>query len=322
MSRKANPTIIGLFVLIGFALGVGAVLMVSSSRFFTHTREYIIYFDASLTGLDPGAPVKFRGVTVGSVKEVLVHFNQPSTDSSLPVIIAINSELMKKRSDPTFDLLDVEQMHEHVRRGLRAKLESQSLLTGLLYVDLEFVPAVAAQYHQVKKKYEEIPSAPVNVQIFRVDFAEVTQRLNKILATLDTSLDQVSVRDLNCGLTNLLNSLNRVASSPEITNTLISVRQSLDEVRELSASLKSKAEKLSLSGDRTLQDAQQTLSEVKLAATDLREMLAPEAKLRREAAAALKDLSEAARTVSSLAEFLERHPNALISGRKTQETNR
>lgn len=322
MIRKANPTLIGAFVLIGFALGVGAVLLVTSSRLFTRTREYIIYFDASLTGLDPGAPVKFRGVTVGAVKEVLVHYNQAATDSSLPVIIEVNAELMKKRSDPSFDLLDVSQMDAHVRRGLRAKLDTQSLLTGLLYVDLEFVREIPAQYHQIDKRYHEIPAAPVDVQIFRVDFAEVTQRLNKILGTLDASLSQVSVRDLNCGLTNLLRSLNAVASSPEITNTLVSAQRSLDEVRELSASLRAKADTLSASGDRALADARQTLHELQSAAADLRETIAPESELRRDVADALKDLSEAARAVSGLAEFLERHPNAVISGRKTQEANR
>lgn len=320
MSRKANPTLIGAFVLIGFAIAVAAVLLVTSSRIFTPTRDYIIYFDASLTGLDPGAPVKYRGVTIGAVKQVLVHFNQPIEDASLPVIIELNAELMKKRSDPSFDLLDVEQMNAHVQRGLRAKLDTQSLLTGLLYVDLVFAQEIRPQYHQMKKEYSEIPAAPVDIQIFRVDFADVTQRLNRVLASLDTSLSQVNVRELNHGLTNLLNSLNVVASSPEITNALVSARQSLDEVRELSATLRTKAETLSVTGDRTLQDAQGTLVELKRAAADFREMIAPQAELRRDVDEALNNISDAARALASLADYLERHPNAVIAGRKKTET--
>ena len=75
MSKRANPATIGIFISVGLALGVGAVLLFSSARFFTKTEKYILYFDGSVLGLNPGAPVKFRGVTVGSVRDILIHHN-------------------------------------------------------------------------------------------------------------------------------------------------------------------------------------------------------------------------------------------------------
>lgn len=316
MSRKANPTVIGIFVLVAFALGIGMILLVTSSRFFSHTKEYILYFDASLTGLDPGAPVKFRGVTVGAVKEVLVHYNESPSDSALPVIIAINADLMKKRSDAAFNLLDSVQMNEHVKRGLRGKVQTQSILTGLLYVELDFLPGTPTTLHQVKNEYHEIPTAPVDVQIFQVDFAEITRRLNKLLGNLDDSLSQVQMRELNRGLTNLLTSLNTLANLPELTNTVLSARQTLDEFRELSIALRSKVGPLSTAADQTMIDSRATLQEVRMGVQDVRDILAPEAPLRRDLETTLNDLSAAARSISALAEFLNRHPNALISGRK------
>ena len=316
MSKKANPTIIGLFVLVGLALGIGALLLVSSSRLFTHTRAYILYFDASLTGLDPGAPVKFRGVTVGAVKDVLVHFNQAPLDASLPVLIEINADLMKKRSDASFDLLDPAQVEAHVIRGLRGRLESQSLLTGLLYVELDFLPRVAAKYHQVKPQHPEIPTAPVDVQLFRVDFGEITQRLNRTLTRLDEGLGELRLRELNMGLTNLLFSLNTLARSPDVTNALVSAHRTLEEMRVLSTQLRTRLETLSTAADSTLGQSRDTLREVRLGVQDVRDILAPDATLRRDLGTTLNDLSEAARSISTLAEFLNRNPNALLTGRK------
>jgi paraquat-inducible protein B len=318
MSRKANPTMIGVFVLIAFVLGAGTILLVTSSRFFSHTKEYILYFDASLTGLDPGAPVKFRGVTVGAVKEVLVHYNQPASDSALPVIIEINADLMRKRSDATFNLLDTNQMDGYVKRGLRGKVQSQSFLTGLLFVELDFQAGTPATCHQIKREYYEIPTAPVDMQIFQVDFAEITRRLNKLLGSLDESLSQVQMRELNRGLTNLLWSLNILANSPELTNTVVSARQTLDEFRELSIALRSKIGPLATAADQTMADSRDALHEIRSGVQEVRDILAPEAILRRDLDTTLNDLSAAARSISELAEFLNRHPNALISGRKSK----
>lgn len=319
MSRKANPTMIGVFVLTAFALGIGTILLVTSSRFFSQTKEYILYFDASLRGLDPGAPVKFRGVTIGAVKEVLVHYNQDASDSSLPVIIAINADLMKKRSDAAFNLTDSKQMDEHVRRGLRGKLQTQSLLTGLLFVELDFLAGTPTKLHQLKPEYYEIPTAPVDVQIFQIDFAEIAKRLNKLLGNLDESLGQIQMRELNRGLTNLLVSLNSLANSAELTNTVISARRTLDEIRELSAALRAKIEPLSTAADLTMADSRQALNDVRAGVQDVRDILAPEAALRRDIHTTLNDLSAAARSITALAEFLNRHPNAVISGRASKQ---
>jgi phospholipid/cholesterol/gamma-HCH transport system substrate-binding protein len=320
MSRKANPTVIGLFIVLGLALGIGSVLLVSSSKIFTQTRKYILYFDASLTGLDPGTAVKFRGVTIGSVKEVLIHFNQAPADSSLPVIIELNENLLKKRSDQTFNLTDDAQFKAFVTRGMRGKLEAQSLLTGLLYVELDFLPETPPIYHQVKKLYSEIPTAPTDIQIFRVDFAGIAQKLNAVLAKLDTSLGEFQMREINHGLSNLLASLNTVVSSPELTNTLGSAHQTFDEFRLLSQKLRYRVDPLADGADQTLAESRQTLAELRQGVQDVRDLLAPHAPLRQDLNAALEQLTESARSIGALADFLTRHPNALLSGRKAPES--
>ncbi len=65
MSQKPNPTSIGLFIVVGVALGVTGLLLFSSAKLFSPRRDAIVYFNESLNGLKEGAPVKYRGVTIG-----------------------------------------------------------------------------------------------------------------------------------------------------------------------------------------------------------------------------------------------------------------
>jgi paraquat-inducible protein B len=320
MSRKANPTVIGVFIVLGLALAVASVLVFSSSRIFARTKEYILYFDATLTGLDPGAAVRFRGVNIGFVKEVLIHLNQSAEDTSLPVVIVLNEDRLRERGDGSFNLANDAQLEASIKRGLRGKLEAQSLLTGLLYVELEFLPdAPPPRYHQLKPLYQEIPTAPPGVQIFRVDFAEITQKLNALLTKLDTSLSELQVREINRGLTNVIASIQATASSPEFTNTLASARQAFDEFRQISTKLRSRVDGLADAADETLTESRDTVVELRHGVQDLRDMLAPQAPFRQEVQAALEQLSEAGRALGEFAEFLKRHPNALLSGKKNPE---
>src|SRR5262249_3185578 len=99
MSKKVNPTAVGLFLVVGMALGVAGVLIFSAGYVFHPRKKYIVNFNAALKGLDPGAPVKFRGVTIGKVQDVLIRHNQATGDFAMPVIIAIDIRLAQTKSD-------------------------------------------------------------------------------------------------------------------------------------------------------------------------------------------------------------------------------
>ena len=177
MNIKVNPTLVGLFIVVGLALGVAGVLLVSAPGFFADSRTYILYFDGSLRGLNPGAAVKYRGVTIGSVREVMIRFNQHPSDLCLPVLIEIRKRLVRGRMEarPGFDL--EAEIDERIHGGLRGTLRSDSLVTGLLYVELEERPEVEAVFHQIEEIYLEIPTAPTETQ-------ELFERLARLMSDL------------------------------------------------------------------------------------------------------------------------------------------
>src|SRR4030095_5185415 len=146
MSKKINTTSIGLLIVHGVALGVIGLLLFSSSKMFSKSHDIIVYFNESLNGLNEGAPVKYRGVTVGSVKRVMARFNQATNDNAMPVILEIEDKLVHQRlGDAAGELYYAGATDERIREarikaGLRASLQTESLVTGVLYVDIQISP--------------------------------------------------------------------------------------------------------------------------------------------------------------------------------------
>src|SRR6516164_4973921 len=97
--KQVNPTALGLFLVVGLAFAVGGVILFSSGTIFHPVVKDVLYFDGSLKGLEVGAPVKFRGVTIGKVEQILIRHNQAREDFAMPVIIAIDKKLAQSKSD-------------------------------------------------------------------------------------------------------------------------------------------------------------------------------------------------------------------------------
>ena len=327
MSKKINTTSIGLFIVTGLALGVTGLLLFSSSKLFTHTKDAIVYFNESLNGLSEGAPVKYRGVTVGSVKRVMVRFNQASNDFAMPVLLELEEKLMQERMGDDAAIIFTESaLTERTKLGLRASLQSESLVTGVLYVDVRInTNAPPPFFHQLKKIYPELPTEPTQIQqlfnnLASLDIKSIERNLNTLLVRLDTTVSELKMAEISHGITNLLTSVDRLASSPDITNALAELRLTLDQYRELGVKLTSKVDPLSDSITNSLAEANRALVQIRGAGENARILLAPDSPFRNELDLALQQLASAAESISALVEFLKQHPNALISGRVTPKT--
>jgi len=322
MSKKANPTAIGLFLIIGLAVGLAGVLIFSSRSLFHPVLKQIVYFDASLKGLNPGAPVKFRGVAVGSVIEVLIRHNQASNDFSMPVLIAIDKKVAEAKSDVSLQIGSEAMLDHLIKHGFRARLDAESLVTGVLYVELAILPdAPPPVFHQLTPEYQEIPTMPTEVQqllsnLAHLDVGRLQENLNHVLTHADFSLAQLNVADINAGITNLLGSANRLVTSDDLTNSLASLRQTLVNAGTLVRRIDGRVDPLADGVTNTLYDAQKTMAGLRVAIQNVSDILGPDSAFRPDLMQALEQLSNAGRAVSDLAEFLKRNPNALLTGRK------
>ncbi len=322
MSKKANPTSIGLFFVIGLALALGGLLVFSSRGLFHPMQTEIVYFDASLKGLNPGAPVKYRGVTIGSVQEILIRHNQSSNDFSMPVIIAIDKQLAQSKSDQQLQIGSREKLSELISQGFRARLDAESLVTGVLYVGLEVISdAPPPEFHQLTPEYHEIPTVPSQAQhllanLAKFDAKGLSENLNELLVRLNTSLGELNIVGINAGVTNLLESANHVIASPDLTNSLASLRQTLDQAAPLLKRIDDRVDPVADSITNTLYDAQKTLVDLRVGIRNVSGLVGPDSALRPELIQTLEQLDNASRAVADLAEFLKRNPNSLLTGIK------
>jgi len=272
--------------------------------------------------LNPGAPVKYRGVTIGKVAEVLIRHNQASNDFSMPVIISIDKKLAQSKSDEQLEIGSEERLNLLIQQGFRGGLDADSLVTGVLYIALDIVPnAPPPHLHQLTPEYQEIPTMPTPIQqllatLANSDFGGLAQRLNRVLTRLDSGLSQLNIGGISAEATNLLRSAHELITTLNLTNSIAGVTRTLDRAEALLKRIDGRVDPLVDHFTNTLSDAQQTLAEARRGIQSVVALLGPDASLRADVSQALEELTGASRAIADLAEFIQRNPNAVLTGRK------
>ena len=162
MSRRANPKIVGGFVLIAIALLVGAALVFGSFTFFETTRKFVVFFEGSVDGLQQGSAVLFRGVPLGRVIDVGIRYDPEHNTFEIPVIIEIRPGVIARYSPRA--ATDIDVVKRLIDEGLRARLESASLVTGQQVVQLNFLPGTPIKLEKTDLPYFQIPAVPSPTQ--------------------------------------------------------------------------------------------------------------------------------------------------------------
>jgi paraquat-inducible protein B len=195
---RANPAVVGGFVVGAIALIVVGLLLFGGTGWFVQHNRYIAYFPGSVKGLQVGAPVDFRGVTIGEVTEIRVLYDPQKVSARIPVIMELDPTRIEitGRQGVETQPQDVERL---IEAGFRAQLQSQSLLTGLLFVNLDFYPDKPPRLLGGEEPYPEIPTIPSDLEQLQQTAGDVAARmpalldqLNGLLTELNQALDQTS----------------------------------------------------------------------------------------------------------------------------------
>src|SRR5262249_51620371 len=150
---------------------------------------------------------------VGSVKRVMIRFNQAANDYAMPVIVEIQKDLLDERLGDSSVVFSKPVFEERVRAGLRGSLQTESLVTGVLYVGVQPDPnAPPPVYHQLTKLYLELPTEPTQIQqlmsnLASLDIKSLENKLNSLLSKLEKTVGDLNVVDINRGVTNVLTGL-------------------------------------------------------------------------------------------------------------------
>lgn len=308
MSRRANPTAIGLFVLGAIALSVTAAVMFGAGLLARPKAAFILYFPESVNGLDVGAPVKFKGVQLGRVTQILLGFGQSPEANDVAVLVEIDEKAYGEKTNRIVDLSDRERVGTAIERGLRARLESQSLVTGLLYIELGFHPGAPAVYRQSGDAYMEIPTIPSNLE-------EIVDRTMHAIARIS----DIPFEELVGAFTGLAKSLDGFVNDPKLRDTIASLDGAAREAEDLLRTVRGEVKPVSRGLHSTSEEARQALAELRAFARSADGLTREGSPLRFQLSNTLSELANAARALRVLADSLERDPQALLRGRNPVE---
>jgi paraquat-inducible protein B len=353
MSKPVNKTMIGLFVVGAIVLVVVAIGVLGSGKLFKEQTPYVMVFEGSVKGLNVGSPVVFRGVKIGAVSSIHMHFNYSTKVLTIlvyadfePTKIEITN--MDEEAAKLSSLKDrYTNMRELIGRGLRAQLEMQSIVTGQLQIALDFYPDKPAVYTGIDKTIQEIPTIPTPLQ-------ELTKKLETL------PLDQL-VNNINLAADGLA----KLVHSPELKESVANLNIALRDVQSLVRNVDAQVKPLSAGLSETIRDAQKLVrnadSQVASLGTNLNEAIGDGRKLIKNvdgsvdsvrvsvvdmiktASAAIKEaekvleelqstaktdsvlmyrlteslreVEKSARSLRTLTDYLERHPEALLGGK-------
>ena len=325
MNKQISPTLMGAFVVGALALLVIAVIALGSGRLFRKTYEFVLYFKGSVNGLNVGAPVKFKGVEIGTVTDILLQVEKLEP-GRIPVIIELDAKKLAGRGFRGSLLVDPDELQRALDQGLRGQLQMESFLTGVLYVALDLYPDTPAQFVLPRgSRYQEIPTVPTELEQAQDELRKAFTKLAKI------DFDAAIV-----AMTHAFEGIDRLAKSPALNNSLKSLEQTMPKVdeavvniRRLAANLDKNANDLSSDLQHTSAAARQTIAEIETAAKQVgitmkegegalasaRAVIDPESPTFYELTKSLREVSGAARALRILADYLERNPTALIFGK-------
>ena len=332
MTKKTNPKLIGGFVIGAIVLAVAAVLAFGGGEFLKPKERAVLFFaGASLSGLDVGSPVTFRGVKVGSVTDINIQYDVKNQDLRIPVHIEVDLD--------KFQIVSGARSPGNIKaltdRGLRAQLQVQSLLTGQVNVDLAFHPETPIRLVGPEPDIIEVPTIPSDIAMLKANLASVLDKISKL------PLDQIAselletveaakglVADIDAQVKPSFENLNRVLDQANLTlkearsrlelrdgepmqnlnNALADARRLVDNVNDQVAPLSGDAKKALKSMSTAFDQAERTLQAVQSS-------ISPDSTLYFEVNRTLRDIQAMSNSIRSFADYLQRHPDAVLTGK-------
>lgn len=329
MSKKANPALVGAFVLAAVALTVAAVIALGSIKFKDNTFRCVAFFTGSLYGLDLGAAVTFRGVTIGRVSEIRINFDQQQNNYIIPVYIDIEQTQALEDNQANRNPETLRNMIQQlIGQGLKAQLKTSSLLTGKLYIDLAFFPDTEVGLHSKDPELIEIPTQPSGLEQItqKLESLPLSEILNKTASALDGINSIINSTETRHALQALDSTLDRLdtllaKADAELPGLTVELKKGLTNFSTLSVT----ASTFLKTADKELppmsRDLQHLLTSLNGTATALTQTLnnieqitAKDSLLSYQVTSSLQEIERAASSIRQLTDYLQQNPNALLFG--------
>jgi len=340
-SRRASPFVIGAFVVGAIAILVVALIALPGRHWFSKQPERVVmFFSGSVFGLQKGAPIVFRGVRIGDVTDISLHYDDKTDSFAIPVLAELDADAVRGL-DGRMGNDDIgHALPTLITRGLSAQLGTQSLLTGQLYVDLDFRTKPRGRTHGG----------------YRGDATEIPTSATAFQALKD-QLESVDLRKIVDDLGQIANSARQLIAAPELKQGLKDFAATATHARRLAAQLDRRAVPLTQGAERAfasvdragnevsdtanrldrtadranelldpkgavVRDLQRAINELAQASASLHEAADSDGPLLQQTERTMRELSQAARALRQLARSLDAQPQQLLLGREPDASSK
>ncbi|MCG6954935.1 MAG: MlaD family protein [Gemmatimonadetes bacterium] len=325
MSMHANPTRIGLFMIGAIVLAVVGVASLASTSWMNKESTFVSYFNESVNGLDVGAAVKFQGVPVGHVTDLLIQIGEKDKTFQVPVQYDVDLARLTSVGGGFIHLNDKSVLRQQIADGLRAQLQMESIVTGQLYIELVYrTDAARPLREQRQSAYPEIPTSPSLLAAFGSQAGSVVSDVLKVLIRVNEMLDSVNVREINRSVVASAAAVERLAGSKELQAAIDGVPEMTAQLTRTMSGIQALTERLDaavgpLQGqmDSTSAELTRTLQTMQQAVEDVRGLLSTDSGVGYQMVGAMASLKEAADAMREFSLSLQRNPDMLIRGRKS-----
>lgn len=233
MGKRANPTLIGGFLVGAVVLIVAALLLFGRGRLFTPKQTFVLFFDESVKGLNVGAPVDARGVRVGSVTDIKLQYLTQTGEFRIPVIIELEQWQVEQVGITVTPGAPYQFMKSLVERGLRAQLATESFVTGQLFIQLVFYPGTPVRLVGGQSDVLELPTVPTVL-------AQASERAQSVLA----KIEQWPIDQLFYNLLGVTQGLQQLVNAPEAMSSVRALEETLATTRQLAQRIDTQVERL------------------------------------------------------------------------------
>lgn len=328
MTKKANPKLIGAFVVGAVVLATIGVIVFGSGKFFEEKHRWVLFFPGSVKGLTTGAPVTLKGVQVGTVTDVKVVIDRETVTFQTPVYVEVLPDRVKDigeyspaeknriAADPD------ESMKLLVERGLRAKLELQSLVTGKLQVAFDMYPDTPVNMVGLDKKVPELPTIPMAMEqlaktLENLPIQEIVEDTRKTMAAIEKLATSPELTEAVTALNNTLQDVGKLARNLDgrVGPLSTSIEGTMKDTQKLVQNVNAQVEPTFADLQETLKTAQTAMKKAEVALTSVSDVVDADSTLMYELTSAIKELQVMAQSINALAGYLQRQPDSLIRGK-------
>jgi paraquat-inducible protein B len=329
VKTKLSPSAVGMFVLGAIVLGIVSYLSFGGTNVFSKPARFLMYFDESVSGLDPGAAVKLNGVRIGRVAAINVRYDAGAKQALVRTVCEVDRNILTDNTGAQIDMTNAGELQQLIDRGLRARLNLTGI-TGLLFVELDFEDPrkYPADPRYMTEQYPTVPTIPspisevqqsiveIVANIKKVDFDGLSKQLKTLLATTNAKVSALDVKALSDKVSGAADAITAFVNSPEAKQTFLNLNAALTDLRVALARIDGNVGSVSDELKKTMADAQTALKSLESAATTTQRFVAAQGSLGDEVTTSLRQLSDAAAALERLSDALTRNPSSLLVGKK------